>query len=108
MLVVHVVDQCVVAGAALTQEREDQLLLAVVVGLQEGQDVLVVVGDQRHPLGVAGRDAPDQRGGGAEAVPEDAVHGEHVGGVGAWCSCWLGHGSSCILHPVPPGRGIDT
>ncbi len=82
----HVVDQFVRAGTALTQEREDQLLLAVVVRFEKGQDVLVVVGDQRDPLGVARCDAPDQRGCGAEAVPEDAVHRKHVVGVGAWCS----------------------
>ena len=47
-----------VAGAALPEEREDQLLLAVVVCVEEGQDVLVVVGDQRHTFGITGLQCP--------------------------------------------------
>ena len=95
----HLIHQLGRAGVALAQQGEDQVLLAVVVGLQEGEDVLVVVGDQCHPLGIAGCNAPDQRGGGSEGVPEDPVHRQHVGGVGARSSAWLGHG--CLLGPPP-------
>ena len=82
MLLEELVEQRVLAGTALSQEREDQLLLAVVVRLQEAEDVLVVVGDQRHPGGVAGRDAADEPRGRAEGVPKDAVHGVHVADIG--------------------------
>ena len=85
MLLVQFVDQGARAVASVAQEWEDELLLAVVVRLEEGEDVLVVVGDERRPRRVVCGDAPDEHGRRTERVAEDAVHGIHVGDVGTWC-----------------------
>ena len=81
MLFGQLLHQRALVGAALAQQREDQLLLAVVVGLEERQDVLVVVGHQSQPLGIAVGDPTDELRGRAERVAEDTVHREHVRGV---------------------------
>ncbi len=47
VLLRQLVDQRIGLGAACAQQREDDLFLALVVGVQERQDVLVVVGHQR-------------------------------------------------------------
>ena len=84
MLIGQLVDQRTLVGAALAQQREDQLLLAVVVGLEERQHVLVVVGHQSQPLGIAVVDPTDEHRGRAQRVAEDTVHRKHVRGVEWW------------------------
>ena len=71
-------------AAALAEQREDDLFLAVVVGLEERQHVFVVVGHQNQPLGIAVGDPADELRGRAERVAKDTVHRKLSRSVETW------------------------
>jgi hypothetical protein len=62
------------------------------MGVEEGQDVLVEVPDQRSAVGVGRSDLADECRCTAQRVAEHAVHGDHLGDLGA--IELLGHRSS--------------
>ena len=70
-------------GTALAQTGEHELLLPVVVHVEEPQDVVVVVRDERSACRVIRLDAAHAWRARAERAAQRLVHRDHVAGVGA-------------------------
>ena len=100
MLALHSGEQPSVLRGAFGQKRIQELVLGLVVGMQQPEDLAEVIAETPSPKGVP----VDHRSDLARGVPEGAFEGvvqsDHVAGV---CQYW-----AVNRHRIPPLAGLRT